>query len=112
MGWERTTGAPACKAQQLISPTGRLDCGGFPQDGGARRDGSSLNRAVAHIGAEATLASAPTPTQGDATTEASRTASAHSGGVASHRCKTKGLSEAGQLPQETKGFLGISEGWE
>lgn len=96
MGWERTAGALACKTQQLIPPTGRLDRGGLPQDGGARRDGSSLNRAVAHTGAEASFANAPTPTQGDATPEASRTASTHGGRVASHRCKTKGLSEAGQ----------------
>lgn len=86
---------PACKAQQLISPARRLDCSGLPQDGGAPRNGSSLG-AIAHIGAEATLAGASTPAQGDATPKAGCTTSAHSGRVASHRCKAKDLDEEGQ----------------
>lgn len=86
--------------QQLIPPAGRLDRGGLPQDGGAPRDRPSLDSAVACIGAESALAATPTPTQGDATPEASHTASAYSGGVARHRCKRKGLGEAGQPCQE------------
>lgn len=93
-GGEKTAGAPACKARQLIPPAGRLDCGGLSQDGGAPRP--SLDSAVAHIGAETTLAGTATPTQGDATPEASRATSAHSGRVAGHSCKAKGLGEAGQ----------------
>lgn len=95
-GRERTAGAPACKAPQLIPPAGRLDRGGLPQDGAAPRDRPSLDSAVAHIGAKTALAGAPTHAQGDATPKASCTASAHSGGVASHRCKAKGLGESGQ----------------
>lgn len=95
-GREKTAGAPAYKAQQLIPPAGRLDCGGLPQDGGAPRHRPSLDSAVAHIGAKAALVGASTPTQGDATPEAGCAASAQSGGVASHRCKAKGLGEAGQ----------------
>lgn len=87
---------PACKVQQLIPPAGRLDCGGLPQDGGAPRNGSSLDGAVAHIGAETTLAGTSTPAQGDATPKAGCTTSAHSGRVASHRCKAKDLDEEGQ----------------
>lgn len=93
-GREKTAGAPACKAQQLIPPAGCLDCGGLSQDGGAPRP--SLDSAVAHVGAETTLAGTPTPTQGDATPEAGRATSAHSGRVAGHSCKAKGLGEAGQ----------------
>lgn len=92
---KKTARAPACKGWQLIPLAGRLDCGGLPQGGGTPRDRPSLDGAVAHMGAESTLASNPTPTQRDATPKASCTASAHSGGVASHRCKTKDLDKAG-----------------
>lgn len=102
-GGDRTKGAPACKAQQLIPPAGRLDCGGLPQDGGAPRNVSSLDSAIAHIGAEATLASNPTPAQGDATPKASCAASAHSGRVASHRCKAKDVGETRQHAERGPG---------
>lgn len=83
-------------AANLIPPAGRLDCGGLPQDRGAPRSGSSLDSAIAHIGAKTTLAGTSTPTQGDATPKPGCTTSAHSGRVASHRCKAKGLDEKGQ----------------
>lgn len=103
---------PQLARQQLIPPAGRLDRGGLPQDGGAPRDRPSLDSAVACVCAESALAGPPTPTQGDATPEASRAASAHSGGVARHRCKRKGLGEAGQPCQERiQGFpTSVSDG--
>ena len=101
---EREAQGPQLARQQLIPPAGRLDCGGLPQDGGAPRDRPSLDSAVARICAESALAGTPTPTQGDATPEASRAASAHSGGVARHRCKRKGLGEAGSRQERIQGF--------
>lgn len=98
--WREKAQGPRLARQQLIPPAGRLDRGGLPQDGGAPRDRPSLDSAIARICAESALAGAPTPTQGDATPEASRATSAHSGGVARHRCKRKGLGEAGQPCQE------------
>lgn len=83
-------------AANLIPPAGRLDCSGLPQDRGAPRSRSSLDSAIAHIGAKTTLAGTSTPTQGDATPKPGCTTSAHSGRVASHRCKAKGLDEKGQ----------------
>lgn len=91
----KTIRVPAGKTQWLVPPAGRLHRGGLSQDGGAPR-GTSLDSAAAHIGAESTLAGSNTPTQGDATPKASCTASAHGGGVASHSCKEKDLSQAGK----------------
>lgn len=93
-GWMRRVGrgfqGPIWQGSQLIPPAGRLDRGGLPQDGGAPRDRHSLDGAVAHFAAEASLAGPPTPTQGDATAKAGHAASTHCVGTASHGCKAKG----------------------
>lgn len=78
---------PTCNDLLLVSPARGLDCGGLPQDGGSPRDLTAFGSAVAHTSTEAALAGPASPAQREATPEASRTACAHGGRVAAHRCK-------------------------